>query len=55
MIQIPVYLFVAQWALLAALGVLVVIVYRQLGRLLAGGGQVADLGPAVGSAAPARI
>jgi hypothetical protein len=55
MIQIPVYLFVAQWALLAALGVLVVIVYRQLGRLLAGGGQVADLGPAVGSAAAALI
>ncbi len=53
MIRIPVYLFVAQWALLAALGVLVVIVYRQLGRLLAGGGEAADLGPAVGSAAAA--
>lgn len=51
MIRIPVFLFVAQWALLAALGLLVVIMYRQLGRLLAGGGEAAALGPEVGSQA----
>ncbi len=53
MIRIPVFLFVAQWALLAALGLLVVILYRQLGRLLTGSGQAADLGPDVGSLAAA--
>lgn len=53
MIKIPVFLFVAQWALLAALGLLVVIMYRQLGRLLAGGGEAAALGPEVGSQAAA--
>ena len=53
MIRIPVYLFVAQWALLAALGVLVVIMYRQLGRLLTGSDKAADLGPEVGGQAPA--
>lgn len=51
MIRIPVFLFVAQWAMLAALGLLVVILYRQLGRLLTGSGQAADLGPDVGSQA----
>jgi len=50
-IRIPLYLAVAQWALLAALGVLVVVMFRQLGRLLAGASQPAELGPAVGSLA----
>jgi hypothetical protein len=34
MIRIPLYLEVAQWAVLFALGALVVVLYRQLGRLL---------------------
>lgn len=49
--HIPVYLEVAQWALLFGLGALVVVVYRQLGGLLGRGGHPADLGPVVGSAA----
>jgi len=53
MIRIPLYLAVAQWALLAALGVLVVVMFRQLGRLLSGSGRPASLGPAVGSQAGA--
>jgi len=47
----PVFLFVAQWALLAGLGVLVVIMYRQLGRLLTERAEEGELGPAVGSRA----
>ncbi|HEX9065286.1 MAG TPA: hypothetical protein VF843_09265 [Streptosporangiaceae bacterium] len=53
MIRIPVYLAVAQWALLAALGVLVIVMFRQLGRLMTGRAHAAPLGPAVGSLAPA--
>ena len=34
MIRIPLFLAVAQWALLLALGVLVVLMYRQLGHVL---------------------
>lgn len=48
MIAIPEYLEVAQWALLGALGVLVVIMFRQLGRLLTGAAKSAELGPPVG-------
>ena len=51
MIRIPVFLFAAQWALLAGLGALVVIMYRQLGRLLTGRAEEAALGPPVGSQA----
>jgi hypothetical protein len=53
MIRIPLYLAVAQWALLGALGVLVVIVFRQLGRLLTGASRDEQLGPSVGSPAAA--
>ena len=53
MIRIPEYLAVAQWALLGALGVLVVIMFRQLGRLLTGAAKAAELGPAVGRQAAA--
>lgn len=53
MIRIPVYLAIAQWALLAALGVLVIVMFRQLGRLVTGQAHAAPLGPAVGSPAPA--
>jgi hypothetical protein len=52
-IRIPLYLAVAQWALLAALGVLVVILFRQLGRLLTGTVTAAELGPPVGAPAAA--
>jgi hypothetical protein len=51
MIRIPEYLAVAQWALLGALGVLVVIMFRQLGRLLTGAAQAPALGPRVGARA----
>jgi hypothetical protein len=51
MIRIPLYLAVAQWALLAALAVLVVVMFRQLGRLMAGGAKTVELGPATGSLA----
>ena len=50
MITLPLYLVIAQWALLGALGVLVVVVFRQLGRLMAGAPQ-AKLGPPEGSQA----
>jgi hypothetical protein len=52
--RIPLYLAVAQWALLLALGLLVVIAYRQLGRVLGRARQPAELGPPVGSR-PGRI
>jgi len=52
-IRIPVYLFAAQWALLAALAMFVVIMYRQLGRLLTRSDKVPELGPAVGGQAAA--
>ena len=49
--RIPVYLAVAQWALLFALGLLVVVMYRQLGRHLIPVKAQNDgqLGPAAGS------
>jgi hypothetical protein len=54
MMRIPVYLEVAQWALLFAFGALVVVLYRQLGRLLSHG-LGSPPGPALGSrAAPIR-
>jgi hypothetical protein len=49
--KIPVYLVVAQWALLFALGTLVIVMYRQLGRHFSEGKSKTDLGPAVGSRA----
>jgi hypothetical protein len=49
--RIPLFLAVAQWALLLALGLLVIIAYRQLGRVLSRSKQPAELGPAVGSRA----
>ena len=50
--KIPVYVAVAQWALLLALGVLVTLMFRQLGRHLSGTRTASGLGPRVGS--PAR-
>ena len=39
MIRIPLYLEIAQWALLLGLGTLVIVLYRQLGRLLTTTGE----------------
>jgi len=53
--HVPVYLEIAQWALLLGLGSLLVVLYRQLGRLLSEKHDHAELGPPVGSkAAPIR-
>jgi len=53
--RIPLSLEVAQWALLFALGSLLIVLYRQLGRLLSGRPDADLPGPAVGStAAPVR-
>lgn len=51
MATIPLYLAVAQWALLGALGVLVTVMFRQLGQLMAGNASAGELGPPVGSLA----
>jgi hypothetical protein len=51
MASIPLYLAVAQWALLGALGVLVIVMFRQLGRLLKGNAKAGELGPPLGSMA----
>jgi hypothetical protein len=49
--RIPMYLEIAQWALLLGLGSLLIVLYRQLGRLLSNRNDSAELGPAVGSKA----
>lgn len=49
--KVPLYLAVAQWALLLAFGLLLIVVYRQLGRMLHKDDAAAPLGPAVGSKA----
>lgn len=49
--RIPVYLATAQWALLFALGVLVTVMYRHLGRHFNLAKPDIQLGPAVGSGA----
>lgn len=51
MARIPLYLAVAQWALLGALGVLVIVMFRQLGKLLKGNAAAQEFGPAAGSLA----
>lgn len=48
--RIPLYLAVAQWTLLLALGLLVVVMYRQLGRVL-NRAEPAQAGPALGTMA----
>jgi len=53
MIRIPLYLAVAQWALLGALGVLVIVMFRQLGRLMIKPAEPGELGPRQGSRAAA--
>lgn len=49
--RIPVYLAIAQWALLFALGMLVIVMYRQLGRAFHRPRSTGELGPPVGSKA----
>jgi hypothetical protein len=49
--RIPLYLAVAQWALLLTLGLLVIGAYRQLGRVFSGKRPAGALGPAPGSSA----
>ena len=48
---IPLFVAVAQWALLLALGLLVIVMYRQLGRAFSTRKPAGELGPAVGSGA----
>jgi hypothetical protein len=49
--RIPLDLEVAQWALLFGLGALVIVLYRQLGRLLSQSGKHPEAGPDIGSRA----
>jgi hypothetical protein len=49
--RIPLYLAVAQWALLLGLGLLVIIMYRQLGRVFGTAKATAGLGPQAGKRA----
>ena len=54
MMRIPLFLVVAQWALLLALGLLVITAYRQLGRVLGKSRPAEGIGPEIGSR-PGRI
>lgn len=49
--KIPLYLAVAQWMLLFTFGLLLLVVYRQLGRAFGRAAPAEPLGPAVGSTA----
>jgi hypothetical protein len=49
--KVPLYLAVAQWTLLFAFGLLLIVVFRQLGRMLHKDDATASFGPAVGSKA----
>ena len=49
--KVPLYLAVAQWTLLFAFGLLLIVVYRQLGRMLHKDDAAAPLGPVLGSKA----
>ncbi len=51
MIRIPLYLAVAQWALLLCLAVLLIAAYRQLGRVLDKSRTPPELGPRTGARA----
>jgi hypothetical protein len=53
-IRIPLYLAIAQWALLLCLALLLIAAYRQLGRFLSGAQTPPELGPRSG-AKPGRI
>lgn len=49
--RVPLYLAVAQWMLLFAFGLLLLVVFRQLGRMLRKDDTAAPLGPEIGSRA----
>jgi hypothetical protein len=51
--HVSLYLAVAQWALLGALGVFLLVLFRQLGHVMQGTGSSAELGPQVGTLAAA--
>ncbi len=51
MIRVPLYLAVAQWALLLCLAVLLIAAYRQLGRVLGQSRTPPELGPRTGARA----
>jgi hypothetical protein len=51
MVKVPTFLVAAQWALLLALGFLVIVVYRQLGSVFGRERPHTQLGPPVGSSA----
>jgi hypothetical protein len=53
-IRIPLYLAIAQWALLLCLGLLLIAAYRQLGRFLSQSQTPPELGPRTGTK-PGRI
>jgi hypothetical protein len=50
-IRVPLYLAIAQWALLLCLAVLLITAYRQLGRVLGQSRTPPELGPRTGSRA----
>ncbi len=49
--RIPLYLAIAQWALLGALGALVIVLFRQLGKLMSSAAPADELGPPLGGLA----
>jgi len=51
MIRIPLYLAVAQWAALLILAVLLIVAFRQLGRVVEQSRTAPELGPEIGSRA----
>jgi hypothetical protein len=51
--RVPLYLEIAQWALLLGLAGLVIVMYRQLARLLGHRDDTHEMGPRVGSSAAA--
>lgn len=49
--RVPLFVVVAQWVLLLALGLLVIVMYRQLGHAFSTRKPAGELGPPVGSSA----
>ena len=47
--RVPLYLAVSDWVVLFALGILVILMYRQLGRVFGPSQETPNLGPAIGA------